>query len=61
MTRGRLPCRRPAPARFKLRECESDPALGYELTRRLARVVARRLQATRVRLITASSLPADAR
>jgi CRP-like cAMP-binding protein len=41
--------------------CESDPALGYEVTRRLARVVAKRLQATRVRLITASSLPADAR
>src|SRR6516162_9422259 len=41
--------------------CESDPALGYELTRRLARVVAKRLQATRVRLITASSLPASAR
>jgi CRP/FNR family transcriptional regulator, cyclic AMP receptor protein len=40
--------------------CESDPALGYELTRRLAHVVARRLQATRVRLITASSLPAAA-
>jgi CRP-like cAMP-binding protein len=33
----------------------------YELTRRLARVVAKRLQATRVRLITASSLPAGAR
>src|ERR1700749_1812755 len=30
--------------------CESDPALGYELTRRLACVVAKRLQATRVRL-----------
>jgi hypothetical protein len=29
-------------------------ALGYELTRRLAGVVAKRLQATRVRLITAS-------
>ena len=41
--------------------CESDPALGYELTRRLARVVAKRLQATRVRLITASSQPAGAR
>jgi CRP/FNR family cyclic AMP-dependent transcriptional regulator len=41
--------------------CESDPTLGYELTRRLAYVVARRLQATRVRLITASSLPATAR
>jgi CRP-like cAMP-binding protein len=41
--------------------CESDPALGYELTRRLARVVAKRLQATRVRLITASRQPAGAR
>jgi hypothetical protein len=40
--------------------CESDPALGYELTRRLALVVAKRLQATRVRLITASSQPAGA-
>jgi CRP/FNR family transcriptional regulator, cyclic AMP receptor protein len=27
--------------------CVSDPELGYELTRRLARVVANRLQATR--------------
>ena len=41
--------------------CESDPVLGYELTRRLAHVVAKRLQATRVRLITASSQPAVAR
>jgi CRP/FNR family transcriptional regulator, cyclic AMP receptor protein len=41
--------------------CESDPALGYEITRRLALVVAKRLQATRVRLITASGLPAGAR
>ena len=41
--------------------CEADPVLGYELTRRLARVVAKRLQATRVRLITTSSLPAGAR
>ena len=41
--------------------CESDPAFGYELTRRLARVVAKRLQATRVRLITTSSQPAGAR
>ena len=41
--------------------CEADPALGYELTRRLTLVVARRLQATRVRLITASSQPAGAR
>jgi CRP/FNR family transcriptional regulator, cyclic AMP receptor protein len=37
--------------------CESDPVLGYELTTRLAYVVAKRLQATRVRLITASSQP----
>jgi CRP/FNR family cyclic AMP-dependent transcriptional regulator len=35
--------------------CESDPLLGYELTTRLAHVVAKRLQATRIRLITASS------
>jgi CRP/FNR family cyclic AMP-dependent transcriptional regulator len=41
--------------------CASDCALGYELTQRLAQVLAKRLQATRVRLITASSLPAGAR
>ena len=35
--------------------CDADPELGYELTRRLARVIAHRLQATRVRLITRSS------
>ena len=35
--------------------CAADPALGYELTQRLAHVVAGRLQATRVRLITAST------
>ena len=34
--------------------CESGPVLGYEVTRRLALVVAKRLQATRVRLITAA-------
>ena len=38
--------------------CEADPVLGYDLTQRLARVLAKRLQATRVRLITASSLSA---
>jgi CRP/FNR family transcriptional regulator, cyclic AMP receptor protein len=38
--------------------CESDPVLGYELTTRLAHVVAKRLQATRIRLITVSSQPA---
>lgn len=34
--------------------CASDPALGFELTTRLMRVVANRLLATRVRLITVS-------
>jgi len=41
--------------------CASDPALGYEITQRLAHVVAKRLQATRVRLITASSQSAISR
>lgn len=41
--------------------CESDPGLGYELTRRLARVVTKRLEATRIRLITASSQLAGTR
>lgn len=40
--------------------CQADPTLGYGLTQRLARVLAKRLQATRVRLITASSLSAGA-
>jgi CRP/FNR family transcriptional regulator, cyclic AMP receptor protein len=31
--------------------CASDPGLGYELHQRVTRVLARRLQATRVRLI----------
>jgi CRP/FNR family transcriptional regulator, cyclic AMP receptor protein len=35
--------------------CASDPALGYELTQRVARVLAHRLQATRVRLIARSA------
>ena len=35
--------------------CEADPVFGYELTRRVARVIAHRLQATRVRLITVSA------
>jgi CRP-like cAMP-binding protein len=39
-----------------VRACgEADPVLGYVLTQRLARVLAKRLQATRVRLITTSS------
>jgi CRP/FNR family transcriptional regulator, cyclic AMP receptor protein len=41
--------------------CASQPVLGYEVTRRLAHVVAKRLQATRVKLITASSQPASSR
>jgi CRP/FNR family transcriptional regulator, cyclic AMP receptor protein len=41
--------------------CASDPALGYEVTRRLSQVLARRLQATRVRLITASTQPTGSR
>ena len=41
--------------------CASDRVLGYEITRRLAHVVAKRLQATRVRLISASSQPAGSR
>jgi CRP/FNR family cyclic AMP-dependent transcriptional regulator len=37
--------------------CASDPALGYEFTQRVLRVLAKRLQATRVRLITAPGQP----
>jgi CRP/FNR family cyclic AMP-dependent transcriptional regulator len=39
--------------------CEADPALGYEITHRLVRVVANRLQATRIRLISVSAQLAD--
>ena len=41
--------------------CAADPALGYELTQRLARVIARRLQATRIRLISVSAQLTDVR
>jgi CRP/FNR family transcriptional regulator, cyclic AMP receptor protein len=41
--------------------CASDPGLGYELTTRLARVVANRLRATRVRLISVSTRSASLR
>jgi CRP/FNR family transcriptional regulator, cyclic AMP receptor protein len=41
--------------------CAADPALGYELTQRLARVIASRLQATRIRLISVSAQLADVR
>ncbi len=38
-----------------LRCCDEDPAFGYELTRRVLAVVARRLQATRGKLLEASA------
>ncbi|MGD0067399.1 MAG: Crp/Fnr family transcriptional regulator [Streptosporangiaceae bacterium] len=41
--------------------CAADPEFGYELTRRLARVIAKRLQATRMRLISASATSAQLR
>jgi CRP/FNR family transcriptional regulator, cyclic AMP receptor protein len=34
--------------------CTADPALGYELNQRITRVLAKRLQATRIRLISRS-------
>jgi len=41
--------------------CASDPALGYEVTRRVAEVLTRRLKSTRSRLITASIQPVGTR
>jgi CRP/FNR family transcriptional regulator, cyclic AMP receptor protein len=41
--------------------CVADPEFGYELTQRLTRVMANRLQATRIKLISASAASADAR
>jgi len=38
--------------------CAADPGLGYELNQRITRVLAKRLQATRIRLISRSSYPA---
>ena len=38
-----------------LRCCDEDPAFGYELTRRVLAAVARRLQATRGRLVEVSA------
>jgi CRP/FNR family transcriptional regulator, cyclic AMP receptor protein len=35
--------------------CEADPEFGYELTRRLTRVIANRLKATRISLISVSA------
>jgi CRP-like cAMP-binding protein len=41
--------------------CASEPELGYEITDRLALVLAERLQSTRVRLISASINPVGTR
>jgi CRP/FNR family transcriptional regulator, cyclic AMP receptor protein len=40
-------------ARAVRQACDSDPALGYELSRRVAGIVVRRLEATHARLIDA--------
>jgi len=40
-------------ARAVRKACDTDPVLGYELSRRFSAVVVRRLQATRARLIDA--------
>jgi len=39
--------------------CAADPAFGYELTRRFTAVIANRLQATRLKLISASAQSAS--
>ncbi|HEY6296515.1 MAG TPA: Crp/Fnr family transcriptional regulator [Streptosporangiaceae bacterium] len=39
--------------------CAADPSLGYELTRRMTRVLAKRLQATRLRLTTHPDRPTN--
>jgi len=41
--------------------CAADPEFGYDLTRRLAQVIANRLQATRIRLISESAASAQPR
>ena len=41
--------------------CACDPALGYEVTRRAAQVLTRRMKSTRSRLITVSRQPARTR
>ena len=38
-------------ARAVREACDEDPALGYELSRRISGVLARRLQATHARLL----------
>jgi CRP/FNR family transcriptional regulator, cyclic AMP receptor protein len=47
-------------ARTVRARCASDPALGYEVTRRVAEVLTRRLKSTRNRLIAVSVQPVDA-
>jgi CRP/FNR family cyclic AMP-dependent transcriptional regulator len=44
-------------ARVVRAACDSDPALGYELSRRFLVVVAHRLQVTRARLLEAHARP----
>jgi CRP/FNR family transcriptional regulator, cyclic AMP receptor protein len=39
--------------------CAADPGLGYELSQRISRVLAQRLQATRIRLIARSGYSAS--
>jgi len=46
-------------ARTVRARCASDPALGYEMTWRVAEVLTKRLKSTRSRLITASIQPAS--
>jgi CRP/FNR family transcriptional regulator, cyclic AMP receptor protein len=41
--------------------CASDQALGYEVTRRVAEVLTKRLKSTRYRLLTVSAQPAGTR
>jgi CRP-like cAMP-binding protein len=41
--------------------CACDPALSYEVTRRVAEVLTRRMKSTRSRLVTVSLHPAPAR
>jgi CRP/FNR family transcriptional regulator, cyclic AMP receptor protein len=41
--------------------CAADPGLGYEFNQRITRVLAKRLQATRIRLIARSGYSAVAR
>jgi CRP-like cAMP-binding protein len=48
-------------ARTVRAQCASDPALSYEVTRRVAEVLTKRLKSTRNRLITVSTQPAGTR